>query len=207
MKIGLFLLHEFFSITLFIFFIAINVGNIIVSYSTLYKSNEVNYLFTKPISPSSIFVIKFLDNFFYSSSTLILILLSVLGGYAYYLDLSIIDVIIIFLFNFIPFMLSAAALGIIVLLIIVKLSTVIGPRLVIFTLIGLYIISVVIFFGIISPVDLVNKVMEYYPNVDMYFGKMLPAELHYLPNHWLSESLYWIARDSYTVAGKFFYLQ
>jgi hypothetical protein len=150
MKIGLFLLHEFFSITLFIFFIAINVGNIIVSYSTLYKSNEVNYLFTKPISPSSIFVIKFLDNFFYSSSTLILILLSVLGGYAYYLDLSIIDVIIIFLFNFIPFMLSAAALGIIVLLIIVKLSTVIGPRLVIFTLIGLYIISVVIFFGIIS---------------------------------------------------------
>ncbi len=207
MKIGLFLLHEFFSITLFIFFIAINVGNIIVSYSTLYKSNEVNYLFTKPISPSSIFVIKFLDNFFYSSSTLILILLSVLGGYAYYLDLSIMDVIIIFLFNFIPFMLSAAALGIIVLLIIVKLSTVIGPRLVIFTLIGLYIISVVIFFGIISPVDLVNKVMEYYPNVDMYFGKMLPAELHYLPNHWLSESLYWIARDSYTVAGKFFYLQ
>lgn len=207
MKIGLFLLHEFFSITLFIFFIAINVGNIIVSYSTLYKSTEVNYLFTKPIPPFSIFVIKFFDNFFYSSSTLILILLSVLGGYAYYLDLSVVDVIIIFLFNFIPFMLSAAALGIIVLLLIVKLSTILGPRIVLFSLTGLYIASVIIFFGIISPVDLVNKVMEYYPNVDMYFGKMLPAELHYLPNHWLSESLYWIARDSYTVAGKFFYLQ
>ncbi|MDZ7763509.1 MAG: hypothetical protein U5K00_03665 [Melioribacteraceae bacterium] len=71
-NIGLFLLHEFFSITLFIFFIAVNIGNIIVSYSTLYKSQEVNYLFTKPIPPSTIFVIKFFDNFLYSSSTLIL---------------------------------------------------------------------------------------------------------------------------------------
>jgi len=207
LKIGLFLLHEFFSIALFIFFIAVNVGNIIVSYSTLYKSQEVNYLFSKPIPPSSIFVIKFFDNFFYSSSTLILILLSVLGGYAYYLGISAWEVFVIFVFNFIPFMLSAAALGIIILLIIVKISTVLGPRIVLFTLTILYISSIFIFFGIVSPVDLVSKVMEYYPNVDLYFGKILPSTLNYLPNHWLSESLYWIARHNYTVAGKFFYLQ
>lgn len=207
LKIGLFLLHEFFSITLFIFFIAVNVGNIIVSYSTLYKSQEVNYLFTRPIPPSSIFIIKFFDNFFYSSSTLILILLSVLGGYAYYLELTFWEVLFVFFLNFIPFMLSAAALGIIVLLIIVKLSTLIGPRIVLITLSLLYIVTVIVFFGIVSPVDLARQVMEYYPNVDLYFGEMLPSELHYLPNHWLSESLYWIARDNYTVAYKFFYLQ
>ncbi|MDP3581903.1 MAG: hypothetical protein Q8S39_08195, partial [Ignavibacteria bacterium] len=39
--VGQFLLHEFISMILFIFFMSINIGNIIVSYSTLYKSAEV----------------------------------------------------------------------------------------------------------------------------------------------------------------------
>ncbi|RJP62286.1 MAG: hypothetical protein C4543_02270 [Ignavibacteriales bacterium] len=207
LKIGLFLLHEFFSITLFIFFITVNIGNIIVSYSTLYKSAEVTYLFNKPIRPSAIFVIKFFDNFFYSSSTLILILLSILGGYAYYLGLSFVDVSLIFFLNFIPLMLSAAALGIITLLTIVKLSTIVGPRIVLFGLLILYLTSIFLFFNLVSPVDLVNQVMKYYPNVDLYFGEYLPVGLHYLPNHWLSESLYWIARDNSIAAGKYFYLQ
>ena len=207
LKIGLFLLHEFFSITLFIFFIAVNVGNIIVSYSTLYKSSEVNYLFSKPISPSYIFVIKFFDNFFYSSSTLILILLSVLGGYAYYLHLSIWEIALIFFFNFIPFMLTAAALGIIVLLLIVKFSTLFGARIVLFILAVCYLLSLTFFFGMVSPVDLVTKVMKFYPNVDLYFSDMLPTEINYLPNHWLSESMYLIARDNIAAAGKYFFLQ
>lgn len=207
MKIGLFLLHEFLSITLFIFFIAVNIGNIIVSYSTLYKSDEVNFLFHKPVSPSNIFVIKFFDNFFYSSSTLILILLSILAGYAHYLGLTVWQVASLFIFNFVPFMLTAAALGIIILLLIVKASSLIGARVVISILALGYLTSLFIFFSVISPVDLVNQVMQFYPNVDLYFGYLLPKELKYLPNHWLSESLYWIARDNLPAAGKYFYLQ
>lgn len=206
-NIGLFLLHEFFSITLFIFFIAVNIGNIIVSYSTLYKSQEVNYLFTRPIPPSTIFVIKFFDNFLYSSSTLILILLSVLGGYAYYLDYSVLDVVILFLFNFLPFMLTAASLGIIILLLLVKLSTLLGIRTIIFTIVSIYLFSIYMFFDIISPVDLVDKVMQFYPNVDLYFGNYLPESLKFFPNHWLSNSLYWVSRDNYTAALSSFYLQ
>jgi len=207
MKIGLFLLHEFLSITLFIFFIAVNIGNIIVSYSTLYKSDEVNFLFHKPVLPSNIFVIKFFDNFFYSSSTLILILLSILAGYAYYLGLTVWQVASLFIFNFVPFMLTAAALGIIILLLIVKASSLIGARVVISILALGYLSSLFIFFRVISPVDLVNQVMQFYPNVDLYFGYLLPKELKYLPNNWLSESLYWVARDNLPAAGKYFYLQ
>lgn len=207
MKIGLFLLHEFLSITLFIFFIAVNIGNIIVSYSTLYKSDEVNFLFHKPVSPSNIFVIKFFDNFFYSSSTLILILLSILAGYAHYLGLTVWQVASLFIFNFVPFMMTSAALGIIILLLIVKASSLIGARVVISILAMGYLSSLFIFFRVISPVDLVNQVMQFYPNVDLYFGYLLPKELKYLPNHWLSESLYWVARDNLPAAGKYFYLQ
>ena len=88
-NVGLFLLHEFISMILFIFFMSVNLGIIIVSYSTLYKSNEVNFLLTKPVSPSKIFFLKFLDNFFYSSSTLIMVLLSMLAGYVVYFKINV----------------------------------------------------------------------------------------------------------------------
>ena len=60
-KIGSFLLHRFVLVVLFIFFIAINVGNMVVSFSTLYKSKEVFHLITKPISYTKLFLIKFLQ--------------------------------------------------------------------------------------------------------------------------------------------------
>jgi hypothetical protein len=121
-RIGQFLMHEFISIILFMFFIAVHVGNIIVSYSTMFKSEEVHFLFTKPVKPSVIFSIKFLDNFFYSSTTLILILISVFAGYVVYFDLSVSSFFIILFLNIIPFLISAGALGVIILLIIIKLA-------------------------------------------------------------------------------------
>jgi len=60
----------------------------VVSFSTLYKSQEVFHLFTKPISFTNIFLIKFLDNFFYSSTTLLLIITAVLLGYGNYFNFS-----------------------------------------------------------------------------------------------------------------------
>jgi len=63
-QIGLYLYHRFLEMILFIFFIAVNLGNIIVSYSTLYKSPEVAYLMTKPLPSVSLFVIKFSIIFF-----------------------------------------------------------------------------------------------------------------------------------------------
>ena len=47
LHIGLYLYHRFLEMILFIFFIAVNLGNIIVSYSTLYKSSEVAYPYDK----------------------------------------------------------------------------------------------------------------------------------------------------------------
>ncbi|HEY6435706.1 MAG TPA: hypothetical protein VIY47_03885, partial [Ignavibacteriaceae bacterium] len=62
-KIGMFLLHRFLFVILFIFFMTVNIGNIVVSYSTFFKSKEVGFLLTTPISFTKIFLIKFLDNF------------------------------------------------------------------------------------------------------------------------------------------------
>ncbi len=207
MKIGLFLLHEFISIVLFIFFLSVNAGNIIVAFSTLYKSDEVKFLFTKPINPTVIFTIKFLDNFFYSSSTLFLILLSVIGGYVAYFKLPFLAFLQIVLFQFLPFMLSAAAIGVIILMIVIKLASVINPKVIVYGLIFLYLSTVYFFFSIASPIKLVNEVMRYYPDVDKYFGMLIPGVMNYLPNKWLSNSLYWIISNKAGYANIFFYKQ
>ena len=80
-RTGLYLFHQFISMLLFVFFVAVNLGNIIVSYSTLYRSTEVNLLLTKPIPFITVFILKFFDNFFYSSTTLFLVAFMVLLGY------------------------------------------------------------------------------------------------------------------------------
>ena len=191
-KIGLFLLHEFLSIVFFIFFLSINIGNIIVLFSTLYKSDEIGFLLAKPVTPVKIFTIKFLDNFFYSSSTLLLIILTAFLGYGIYFHINILSILSLIVFNLFPMMLSAASIGVIILLLLMKLSTKINFKLIIYSLIFLYLALLISFFKLSSPVTLVNKVMEYYPNIDQYFDKLIPAVYRLLPNHWLSESLYWI---------------
>ena len=206
-RIGQFLMHEFISIILFMFFMAVHVGNIVVSYSTLFKSEEVQFLFTKPVKPSIIFSIKFLDNFFYSSTTLILILISVFAGYAVYFDLSVSTFFIILFFNIIPFLISAGALGVIILLIIMKLATKIGLRKIFITLGIMYLSFLFSFFQITSPVDLVNEVFKYYPDINRYFADLIPPFIKYLPNHWLSDSLFWMVNDNLNQAWQSIIMQ
>lgn len=207
MKLGNFLIHEFLSIILFIFFLTVNVGNIIVSFSTMYKSPEVNYLFTKPIHSTKVFIIKFLDNFFYSSGTLFLILLSVMAGYASFYEVSIPGMIAIFIFGFIPFMLSAASLGVIILISIIIFSKKFGVKITFILISSLYLAGVTIFFNNISPVELVNNVMKYYPNVDLYFGNLIPGFIKFLPNEWLSSSLYWMLENNLLLTAGYLTLQ
>ena len=197
-ELGLFLLHEFLSIIFFIFFISINVGNVLVAWSTLYKSDETSFLFTKPVKPANIFIIKFFDNIFYSSSTMLLILLSLFLGYVTYFKLNILTLLFILIFNLLPFIINSASLGVIVLLIIVKLASKLGAPKVIGTLVLLYIASMFFFFKLSSPARLVYQVMAQYPNVDQYFGYLTAPVIKFLPNKWFADSLYWIVRDEFT---------
>ncbi|HOI30059.1 MAG TPA: hypothetical protein PLZ15_09915 [Melioribacteraceae bacterium] len=208
-KIGLFLLHEFISIILFIFFLAVNIGNIIVSYSTLYKSNEIGFLFTKPVTPVKIFILKFLDNFFYSSSTLLLILLSVLLGYASYFQMRTDHLLLLIIGNFIPFIFSAGSLGVIILMILMKLGSRFNPRRVVTGLALLYIIIVSLFFTINSPLELTNSVLKYYPFIErnIYLNDLLPPVIKYLPNSWLAESSYWLITNQLSNAIPLFISQ
>lgn len=82
--IGEFLLHRFFSMILFVFFFSINAGNLIVAYSMVFKSKEIQFLMTKPVKYSFISIIKILESILYSSPTFLMIGISALFAYGSY---------------------------------------------------------------------------------------------------------------------------
>ncbi len=192
-RIGTFLLHRFISIILFIFFMAVNVGNIIVSFSTLYKSKEVYYLITMPISFIKIFLIKFLDNFFYSSTTMLLMISAVMLGYSAYFKIDFFFVAFFFFLMLLPFMLIAASLGVILLMLMIHISYKVGLKKVVAGLIMLYLIGLLLFFKSSNPISIVEQVMAYYPNINGYFGSLDNPALKFLPNFWIADSLYWFS--------------
>ncbi|MBE0571886.1 MAG: hypothetical protein IH618_10115 [Ignavibacteriaceae bacterium] len=205
-KIGMFLLHRFVFVVLFIFFMTVNIGNIVVSYSTFFKTREVGFLLTMPISFAKIFLIKFFDNFFYSSSTLLLMVSAALAGYTSYFGLPWYFIPLAVVFLILPFMFIAGTLGAITLLVIMRFAATFGIKKVLVTIASAYGTAVILFYNFSSPVQLVTKVFEYFPNINNYFGFLESPAIKLLPNHWVADALYWISSGRFIAAGWYIYL-
>lgn len=205
-RIGMFLLHRFIFVVLFIFFMTVNIGNIVVSYSTLFKSREVGFLLTKPISFAKIFLIKFLDNFFYSSSTLLLMITAAFAGYTSYFGLPWYFIPFAVMFLILPFMFIAGTLGAITLLVIMRFAATFGIKKVLVTIASVYATVIILFYIFSSPVQLVTRVFEYIPNINNYFGFLESPAIKLLPNHWVADALYWISSGKFLAAGWYVYL-
>ncbi len=198
--LGLFLLHRFLSMLLFVFFLSVNVGNMIVSYATFYRSKETEYFLTKPISYLNVFIIKFLDNFFYSSTVLFIIVVSVLLGYGSYFQMSFQFYVQTIVFQFIPFMLIAGCIAVMMLMVLMRIASRIGVWYLIGILLVCYVGSLFVYFRSTNPMQLVETVMQNYPHVDQYLSYLDPPFIKFLPNHWVAESLYWTMRGNQSLA-------
>lgn len=192
--IGEFLLHRFFSMILFVFFFSINAGNLIVAYSMVFKSKEIQFLMTKPVKYSNIFIIKILESILYSSPTFLMIGISALFAYGSYYKVDCFFYPFSIFFIFLPFVFIAALLGILMLFALIKIASKIGIRFTIGLTITFYIISLFTFFKAINPRFLVNEIMKYYPYLDFNFRFLDPIFTIYLPNYWFTESFYWYVK-------------
>ena len=198
--IGLFLLHRFISILLFVFFFSINAGNIVVAYSMIFKSNEVYHLMTKPIEHIKIFLFKMFESIFYSSPTFLLLGGSILIGYGYYFQLGFEFYFVSIFLIFLPFVFTAAILGVILLLVLIQIAKKIGLKATIFVVLVIYLTSVYAFFKFTNPRQLVTEVMKYYPNLNFDFSFLDPFFSIYLPNYWFAESLHWFVKGNHSFA-------
>ena len=193
-RLGLFLLHRFMAMLLFVFFLSINVGNIIVSYATLYRSSEMEYFLTKPIPHTNLFLIKFLDNFFYSSTAFFLMAMAVLLGYGSHFHMPALFYIRTMFLTLMPFIFLSGCLAAIMLMVVMRFAESLGVRKLVLLLVIAYLGGLSLYFGMTNPVQLQAQVMEHFPHVDQYFGYLDPPVAKFLPNHWVAESLYWTMR-------------
>ena len=195
-KVGLLIYHRLVSTMLFVLFVSVNMGNIIVCYATLYKSSEVGYLFTKPVSHLQIFILKFLDNFFYSSTTFFLMVFMALLGYGMYFHYSWYTYIPLLLLVFVPFLFLSGCLGVLILMSLVRVASRWGFRKVVGGLALLYLGSVALFFKFSNPIALLDQANRIQlgsePSIPGLPEKLPP----YLPNSIVSNVLY------YTTSGE-----
>ena len=199
-KLGLFLLHRFLSMALFVFFLSVNVGNMIVSYATLYRSAETAYYLTTPLSHTNLFLIKFFDNFFYSSAAFFLIGFSTLLGYGSHFGMPWVFYAKTLLLLLFPFMLLSGCIAALLLLFLMRYAGMLGVRKLMTVLIGTYVGVLFGYFRIMNPLHFVAEVVRQFPHVDVYFGYLDPAISKFLPSHWISESLYWTMRGDNSYA-------
>jgi ABC-2 type transport system permease protein len=192
-RIGLFLFHRLIAIVLFVFFTTVSAGNIVVSFATLYRSPEMNFLLSMPVPYSTVFTVKFLDNFFYSSGTLFLASFAVLLGYGMYFHLHWYFYPVYMLGVLVPCMLMAGSLAVILLVLVMKLAAKVPFKVLIGCVAAAYVLQVVAYFTVTSPIALVKDVMQYYPFVNAYYGAVDPPVTRFLPNYWAAQALYfWI---------------
>ncbi len=189
--IGQFLFHRFLSMILYLLFITVNLGNVIVCYATFYRSEEVTFLMGLPIAHKNIFLVKFLDNFLHSSSTLVMLGIALLLGYGSVFNMPWHFYFLTMFAVVLPFMLTAGIIAVMILMALIKVAARVGIRWLLTLSVGTYLLAVYAYFGLTNPVHLIEEVMKHYPNVNGYFANLDPAFSIFLPNHWVSEYLYW----------------
>ncbi len=201
--LGLFLLHRFVSMLLFVLFLSVNVGNIIVSYATLYRSQETTYLLTKPLAHGHLFLIKFLDNFFYSSAALFLMASAVLFGYGSYFHMTWTFYLQTMFLMFVPFMLISACIAVMELLLLMRFATRVGVQKIIGGVVVTYLASLFFYFKMTNPMKLVRLVTQDFSRVNDYLGYLDPPFAKFLPNQWMAESLFWTMKGDTSYAASY----
>jgi len=79
--IGVVLLDRVIEMALFVFFIMLLFSNIITSFSTFYNNRELDFLFSLPVQPTTIYLAKLLENCIYASWATLIIALPLVFAY------------------------------------------------------------------------------------------------------------------------------
>jgi ABC-2 type transport system permease protein len=177
-QIGLEPLHHFFSLCLFAFFFTVHTAGLVVAYATLYTADEVNFLMGLPIAQGRIFRIRMIENIFASSATLSLLGLAALLGYGSVFRLGWLDYLLTMFIVFVPFVIIAGILAVIVLTVLILLASRFGSGRVLLVVLPLFVAGTLWYMQVADPMGLMRQAM------DMSAGKTPAAGGSALFSHW-----------------------
>jgi ABC-2 type transport system permease protein len=121
-QLGTLLLDRTFYLGWSIIFYLLILSNIITAFSTLYRSSEVSFLFTKPLSHLTIFRTKFVENLAYSSWAILILGLPLTLAYGHVQELNLLDMALFLPLGILPYLVIATALGLSLTLAVARLT-------------------------------------------------------------------------------------
>lgn len=121
-ELGRLLLNRLFYLGWTIIFYLLIISNIITALSTLYRSPEVSFLLTKPVHHTQIFHAKLFENLVYSSWAILVLGLPLTLAYGDVKGFSGMDLFLVFPLALLPYLVIATVTGLILLLVVIRLS-------------------------------------------------------------------------------------
>ncbi len=168
-------------------FIMLIFSNCIICYSTSYKSQETEHLFTLPIKVRDIFLVKFIDSIILSSWTFLCFLVPIMSAYAVVRGLGLLFYFSLMAF-FVPFVVIAGAIGCLGVILMARFM----PRKV-YQFLGYFL---VICFLIALVLILIKSKVATQREDDFLFllTNLIPhfgfTQFAFAPNYWISEGIF-----------------
>ncbi len=187
---------------LFVFFLMLMFSNIISSFSTFYNNQELNFLFSLPVFPTTIYLAKLFENALYSSWATFAMAIPLFLAYgisnnasAIYYPVSLI--------GFVIFLLIPAGIASLIIFLIVRLFPGLKPRNIIFLSLVLILLLMFMYIKIGNPGLLRIFETENERELIQFAANLTTVGGTYVPSTWLSNTL----RDFVQVQSSgFFYL-
>jgi len=187
-EIGKVLSFRILQTTFLTFLSMLFMSNIITALSTLYRSRELEFLFSKPLKPQNIFFAKFIENLIYSSwATLLLGLpITLAYGVATKASFSFFPLSLLSLFFF---LLIPAGFGLFTLILVTKFLPQIKTKDIIFFFSLLFLVAIFSFFRWGAPKGIVLGETEDLMKIEEYLHNLGLINSPFLPNAWLAEGI------------------
>ncbi len=186
-EVGSLFLDRMFYVGWSLIFPLLILSNIITALTTLYRSKEVSFLLTMPVSYSDIFHIKFLENMAYSSWALLILGFPLTLAYSSIKSLSIGQMAIMLTLGLPPFLMIATGIGLGFLLIAIWLSQWIRLRTIFLTSV---VVSIAVFWFYFktgrTDLPILGDVANFRA-VDRYLLNLAQPPFPLMPSYWFSE--------------------
>jgi len=189
MDIGYLLINKIISLGFLAIFVMLIISNLVTSISTLYKSEETEYLLTTPANYRQVFTVKFIDNMIFSTWAVLLMGLPVILAYGLVRGFSFWEYLFEFLCVLMPFVIIPACIGVMFSIFMFLISRLIRPRTLILWAATLLFLGIALYFKFGQSNSLAMNVISDWRVLNQYLSSMGATSFPFLPSYWVSETL------------------
>jgi len=169
---------------LFVFFIMLLFSNVISSFSTFYNNQELHFLFSLPVLPTAIYLVKFIENAIYASWATLALVIPLIIAYGVSNKAVFIFYPVTF-FAFLIFLTIPASISSIIIFIFVRLFPRLKPRNIIFIAICFIFLLILLYIKIGNPELLRILETENERELLMFAANLTTVGGIYVPSTWL----------------------